>query len=223
MIKIKQAGFLFMMAISLIGCGQNNNVNNNKMDSYNSQNGDIGLEEATFGAGCFWCVEAIFQELKGVTAVEAGYAGGKVLNPTYRQISTGTTEHAEVARVIYNPEIIDFNQLLTVFWHTHDPTTLNRQGADVGTQYRSVIFYHNEKQREQATLSMSETDKSGLWDQPIITEIEELANYSKAENYHQDYFNNNSAQPYCSYVIQPKVNKLRKEFKHLLKEGSLTD
>lgn len=175
------------------------------------------LQEATFGAGCFWCVEAIFEELKGVNSVEAGYAGGKIKNPTYRQVSTGTTGHAEVARITYNPEIISYEDLLEVFWHTHDPTTKNRQGADVGPQYRSVIFYHDEEQKRVAEESLQRTDQTDLWKDPIVTEIEPVSNYSKAEDYHQNYYENNANAGYCTVVIAPKLKKFRKEFSHLLK------
>lgn len=182
------------------------------MDSQN-------LEKATFGAGCFWCVEAVFEEVKGVKTVVAGYAGGDVKDPSYRQVSTGTTGHAEVARIVFDPDVISYEQLLEVFWHTHNPTTLNRQGADVGPQYRSVIFYHNEKQKEVAEKSKMRTDQSDLWEDPIVTAIEPLENYSKAENYHQDYYANNPNAGYCQVVIAPKLKKFRKEFSHLLKES----
>lgn len=177
------------------------------------------LEQATFGAGCFWCVEAIFEELKGVATVEAGYAGGHVENPSYKEVTTGTTGHAEVTRITFDPSVISYEQLLIVFWHTHNPTTKNRQGADVGPQYRSVIFYHNEKQREIAERSLKETDHSKLWEDPIVTEIEPLSNYSKAENYHQDYYANNPNAGYCQVVIAPKLKKFRNEFSQLLKNS----
>ncbi len=174
-------------------------------------------EEATLGAGCFWCVEAIFQRVKGVLHVESGYSGGSVDNPTYEQVSTGRTGHAEVIRIVFDPKIVSFETILEVFWHTHDPTTLNRQGADVGTQYRSAIFYHDEEQKEIAKESKHKTQQSGLWDDPIVTEISPLINYYKAENYHQNYFNNNPNAGYCSIVIAPKVAKFKKDFPHLLR------
>lgn len=177
------------------------------------------LEQATFGAGCFWCVEAIFEELKGVETVEAGYAGGHVEDPSYKEVMKGNTGHAEVARLTFDSSIISYEQLLTVFWHTHNPTTKNRQGPDVGPQYRSVIFYHNEKQRKIAERSLKETDDSDLWEDPVVTEIEPISNYSKAENYHQDYYANNPNAGYCQVVIAPKLKKFRKEFSHLLKES----
>lgn len=177
-------------------------------------------ELATFGAGCFWCVEAIFEEVKGVKSVVAGYAGGDIENPTYRQVSSGATKHAEVTRIVFDPSVVTYEQLLEVFWHTHNPTTKNRQGADVGPQYRSVIFYHNEEQKQLAQKSMEATDASDLWADPIVTEIEPIKNYSKAENYHQNYYENNPNAGYCTVVIAPKLKKFRKEFSHLLKEKS---
>jgi peptide-methionine (S)-S-oxide reductase len=176
-------------------------------------------ETAVFGAGCFWCVEAIYQRVNGVISVESGYAGGHVENPSYNQVITGKTGHAEVARVEFNPEVISFEELLEVFWHTHNPTTLNRQGADVGTQYRSAIFYLNDDQKEIAEKSLKKTDASDLWDDPIVTEITPLTKYSKAENYHQNYFNNNPNAGYCSVVIAPKLAKFKRDFPHLLQDS----
>jgi peptide-methionine (S)-S-oxide reductase len=179
----------------------------------------LKTETAVFGAGCFWCVEAIYQRVNGVVAVESGYAGGHVENPTYNQVVSGRTGHAEVAKVTFNPEIISFEELLEVFWHTHDPTTLNRQGADVGTQYRSAIFFNSLEQKQIAEKSLRKTDESGLWSDPIVTEITPLSNYSTAEDYHQNYFNNNSNAGYCSIVIAPKLAKFKKDFPHLLQES----
>lgn len=187
---------------------------NNTTDTMSSTT----MEEATFGAGCFWCVEAVFEELKGVQSAVAGYAGGKLPNPTYRQVSSGQTGHAEVARITFDPSVISYEQLLEVFWHTHNPTTKNRQGADVGPQYRSAIFYHNKKQKEIAEKSLEKTDQSDLWEDPIVTEIEPLTNYSVAENYHQNYYENNPNAGYCQVVIAPKLKKFRKDFSHLLKD-----
>lgn len=175
------------------------------------------LETATLGAGCFWCVEAIFQQLKGVHRVVSGYAGGRVENPTYEQVCTGTTGHAEVVQITFDPEEISFEELLYVFWRTHDPTTLNRQGADVGTQYRSVIFYHDEGQKAVAERSKNEAEASGLWPNPIVTEIVPFRNFYPAEEYHQDYYLQNPNQPYCRAVIDPKLQKLRNEFGERLK------
>ena len=176
-------------------------------------------ETAILGAGCFWCVEAIFQRVQGVTAVESGYAGGHVQNPTYNRVISGKTGHAEVAHVTFDPAVISFEEILEVFWHTHDPTTLNRQGADVGTQYRSAIFYTNYEQKEIAEKSLKKTDESDLWDDPIVTEITPVSNYSTAEDYHQNYFNNNPNAGYCSVVIAPKLAKFKKDFPHILQES----
>lgn len=176
-------------------------------------------ETAVLGAGCFWCVEAIYQRVNGVVAVESGYAGGHVENPTYNQVVSGNTGHAEVAKVTFDPNEISFDELLEVFWHTHDPTTLNRQGADVGTQYRSAIFFNSLEQKKIAEESLKRTDESDLWDSKIVTEITPLSNYSTAEDYHQDYFNNNPNAGYCSVVIAPKLAKFKKDFPHLLQES----
>ncbi len=177
-----------------------------------------GTELATFGAGCFWCVEAVFQQLEGVVSVQSGYAGGRVPNPTYRQVCTGTTGHAEVCQIRYDPAKISFDKLLEVFWQTHDPTTRNRQGPDVGTQYRSVIFYHDQQQRELAQKRKQELNKAGIWDAPIVTEISPLLKFYKAEEYHQNYFRTNPQQRYCQLVIRPKVDKFRKVFQDTLKK-----
>ncbi|MEX0720289.1 MAG: peptide-methionine (S)-S-oxide reductase MsrA [Balneolaceae bacterium] len=185
--------------------------------SLSAQQTEKKLEEATFGAGCFWCVEAIYELVEGIEHVESGYSGGNVENPSYNEVTSGKTGHAEVARIRFNPDVISYEELLEVLWHTHNPTTLNRQGNDVGTQYRSVIFYHNEEQKEIAGKSLRKTEESGLWDDPIVTKIEPLENYYVAENYHQNYFENNPNAGYCSVVIAPKVKKFKKEFSHLLK------
>ena len=174
-------------------------------------------DTATFANGCFWCTEAVFQELKGVLQVESGYTGGSVVNPTYQQVSTGNTGHAECLNIVYDPAQISFDELLEVFWKTHDPTTLNQQGNDIGTQYRSEIFYHNEEQKALATAYKAKLDSSGAFDAPIVTGIEPFSVFYKAENYHQNYFNENGEQPYCRYVIQPKLDKFRKVFKDKLK------
>lgn len=179
------------------------------------------LEKATFGAGCFWCVEAVFQNLKGVQQVVSGYAGGHVEDPTYQQVCAGTTGHAEVAQITFDPDVISYEELLDVFWRTHDPTTLNRQGADVGTQYRSAIFYHNQEQKESAEKSKAETDASNLYSNPIVTEIEPLDAFYEAEDYHQNYYRSNPNQPYCRVVIDPKMRKLRKDFQDKLKETAV--
>ena len=168
-------------------------------------------EIATLGGGCFWCVEAVFQRIEGVLSVKPGYAGGDIKNPTYKQICTGNTGHAEVAKIEFDPEKITYSQILNVFWQSHDPTTLNRQGNDVGTQYRSVIFFHDESQREIAEKSKIDADKSGYWENKIVTEITLLNNYYDAEDYHDNYYNNNPNQPYCLFVIKPKLDKLEKQ------------
>ncbi|MEQ8360613.1 MAG: peptide-methionine (S)-S-oxide reductase MsrA [Cytophagales bacterium] len=170
------------------------------------------LESATLGAGCFWCIEAVFQNLKGVKNVLPGYSGGHVKNPAYREVCTGRTGHAEVARIEFDAEVISFKEILEVFWQTHDPTTLNRQGADVGTQYRSAIFYHDDDQKKIADHLKAELDKSGAFNGSIVTEISPLDNFYEAEEYHKNYFNNNSEQPYCNLVIKPKLDKFKKVF-----------
>jgi len=175
------------------------------------------MEIATFGSGCFWCSEAIFEKLKGVESVESGYSGGHDKNPTYTEVCKGTTGHAEVIQIKYNPDIITYKDLLEVFWQTHDPTTLNRQGADVGTQYRSVIFYHNQQQKQLAEEYKKKLDDAGIYNKPIVTEISEFSVFYKAEDYHQDYYKNNKAQSYCSFVITPKLDKFKKVFKDKIK------
>jgi peptide-methionine (S)-S-oxide reductase len=175
------------------------------------------LNEATLGAGCFWCIEAVFQELKGVELVKSGYSGGLVMSPSYEQVATGTTGHAEVARITFDPSIISFKELLEVFWKTHDPTTLNRQGEDVGTQYRSAIFYHDDSQKKMAEHFMNELEKSGAFDTPIVTEISPLKKFYEAENYHNDYYKSNTSERYCEMVIAPKVAKFKKAFDDKLK------
>ena len=177
------------------------------------------MDTATFGAGCFWCVEAVFQELKGVKSVKSGYAGGTVKNPSYKEVCTGKTGHAEVAQIVYDPSVITYDELLEVFWKTHDPTTLNRQGNDIGTQYRSSVFYHNAAQKEKAEYYLKKLDESGALNDPIITTIEELTDFYPAEDYHQNYYDNNSSQPYCTFVIQPKLEKFRAAFADKLEGG----
>lgn len=178
---------------------------------------DKKTEQATFGNGCFWCTEAVFQKLKGVESVRSGYSGGHVENPTYEQVCGKQTGHAEVLRIEYDPSVISYDELLEVFWATHDPTTLNRQGNDVGPQYRSVIFYHNDEQKQKAEKYKADLEKSGVYDNPIITAIEPLKNYYPAENYHQNYYINHTSQPYCYFVIKPKVDKIKKVFADKMK------
>jgi peptide methionine sulfoxide reductase msrA/msrB len=179
-----------------------------------------GLEKATFGAGCFWCVEAVFQEVKGVRSVVSGYSGGAVKDPSYRQVVTGRTGHAEAVQITFDPKAAAYAELLKIFWKTHDPTTVNRQGADVGTQYRSVVFYHDEAQRKQAEHYKRKLDASGAFAKPIVTQIVPFAGFYTAEAYHQDYFRLNPQQAYCQRVIAPKLVKFRKVFKDKLKGAS---
>ena len=174
-------------------------------------------ELATLGGGCFWCLEAVFNELRGILSIESGYAGGSTPNPTYRQIITGATGHAEVVQITFDPEIITFRDILQVFFTIHDPTTLNRQGADVGTQYRSAIFYHNEKQRVIAEEVIAEMEDADLWKNPIVTEVTPIEAFYVAEDYHQDYYANNNRQPYCQVVIAPKLAKARAKFQARLR------
>ncbi|MDJ1479083.1 peptide-methionine (S)-S-oxide reductase MsrA [Cytophagaceae bacterium YF14B1] len=176
-------------------------------------------DTATFGTGCFWCTEAIFQQVDGVLSVASGYSGGQVENPTYKQVCTGSTGHAEVIQVTYDPAKVSYPELLEVFWSTHDPTTLNRQGADVGTQYRSAIFYHNAEQKQLAEKYKKELDASKAFDDPIVTEITPFSKFYKAEDYHQNYYNQNGDQPYCRMVIRPKIEKFKKVFSQKLKHS----
>lgn len=174
-------------------------------------------EVATLGAGCFWCIEAVYQKLKGVHRVVSGYTGGMVENPTYHQVCRGNTGHAEVVQITFDPDVISFADILDVFWVTHDPTTLNRQGPDVGTQYRSAIFYHSDEQRETAEKSKQQADASHLWPDAIVTEIVPATTFYEAEDYHQNYYRQNPNQPYCYVMIEPKLQKLRKAFLDKLK------
>jgi peptide-methionine (S)-S-oxide reductase len=175
------------------------------------------VETVTLAAGCFWCVEAVFGRLRGVEKAVSGYTGGTVPNPTYQEVCSGTTGHAEAVQITFDPATISFDELLEVFWRTHDPTTLNRQGADSGTQYRSAIFYHDERQRQVAERSRRQAAEAGFWPDPIVTEIVPFTNFYAAEGYHQDYYRMNSFQPYCRLVIDPKIAKLQKEFADKLK------
>ena len=174
------------------------------------------MQTATLGGGCFWCLEAIYQQIRGVSSVLSGYAGGSVENPDYKSVCTGATGHAEVVRISFDPAVITYADLLHIFWRIHDPTTLNRQGADVGTQYRSIILYLDDEQKRAAEYAKTETDASDLWSDAIVTEIEPLRDLFAAEDYHHDYYRNNPNQPYCFMVIDPKVNKFRKSFQHMM-------
>jgi peptide-methionine (S)-S-oxide reductase len=212
---------ILLSIITLAGlqsCAQKDNSNKIKTATTTMIQSTATLDTATFGTGCFWCTEAIFQQLEGVEKVTSGYSGGTVVNPTYEQICTKTTGHAECLNVLYNPAKITYEELLKVFWEVHDPTTLNRQGADVGTQYRSVIFYHNATQKALAEKYKTELDKSGAWDNPIVTTLEPMTIFYTAEAYHQNYYNNNTSQGYCQFVIRPKLEKFEKVFKDKLKK-----
>ena len=177
----------------------------------------MNVKTATFGSGCFWCTEAIFELVEGVVDVQSGYSAGDTENPTYKEVTSGTTNHAEVVSISYDPSKVSYLELLEIFWRTHDPTTLNRQGADVGTQYRSIILYHDDEQRDLATKTLEELDKSGSWKSPIVTKIEKFNKFYLAEDYHQDYYALNPNNSYCSYVISPKIDKFKKVFSDILK------
>jgi peptide-methionine (S)-S-oxide reductase len=174
-------------------------------------------EVATIAGGCFWCTEAAFSIIKGVEKVEPGYTGGSLPNPTYEQVSTGTTGHAEAAQITFDPNVISYREILEIFFASHDPTTLNRQGPDVGTQYRSAIFYHNEEQKATADEVIAELEKEGIWDSPIVTQVEPLKVFYRAETYHKDYYKQHPNQPYCQQVIAPKLAKLQQKFLDKLK------
>ena len=174
-------------------------------------------ETATLGGGCFWCLEAVFEQLRGVEKVESGYAGGRTPDPTYGDVCTGTTGHAEVVQISFDPTAVSFAEVLDVFFATHDPTTLNRQGADVGTQYRSVVFYHSPAQKETAERKIAELNAAGVWGKPLVTEVAPLERFYRAEDYHQEYFRTNPGQGYCQAVVAPKVAKFRKQFAAKLK------
>jgi len=209
---------MVLVSISLLlSCSRGKALNGNDTTDTSKAN-TMNLDTATFGAGCFWCVETVFQELEGVVRVESGYMGGHMKNPGYKDVCSGETGHAEVCRIVYDDSIISFEELLEVFWQTHDPTTLNRQGNDIGTQYRSVIFYHNEEQKKAAEYYKNKLDESGAFNNKIVTEISLKSEFYIAEDYHQDYFENNPNQPYCSFVIKPKLDKFRKAFKDKLRK-----
>jgi len=205
-----------MMLLAGVSCGQQSAADASKTMATEKKE-QSGLQVATFGNGCFWCTEAIFQRLNGVDKVVSGYSGGKVKNPTYKEVCSGLTGHAEVIQITYDPKKITFDELLEVFWKTHDPTTLNRQGADEGTQYRSAVFYHSEEQKNLTTEYRKKLDASGAFNNPIVTEITPFSEFYPAEDYHQNYFNLNGTAPYCSFVIQPKIEKFQKVFKSKLK------
>jgi peptide-methionine (S)-S-oxide reductase len=205
---------------SLISCAEKKSTTNINTMTENITAIGTKTDTATFGTGCFWCTEAIFQQLKGVVKVTSGYSGGFIENPDYKQVCTGTTGHAECLNIIYDPAQISFDELLEAFWQTHDPTTLNRQGNDIGTQYRSVVFYHNETQKSSIEKYKAALNKSGAWANPVVTTIEPFVKFYPAEDYHQNYYNNNSSQGYCQFVIRPKLEKFEKVFKSKLKTTS---
>jgi|SRR5664279_557974 len=213
--KIIMLSIVLSGVIALISC----NPSNPQPIAMREESIPAGVktDTATFGTGCFWCTEAIFQELKGVLKVTSGYSGGTVKNPSYEDVCSGETGHAECLQIIYDPKLISFDELLEVFWEAHDPTTLNRQGNDVGTQYRSVIFYHDAEQKRKAEDYKIKLDKSGAYNNPIVTEIAAFNHFYAAEDYHQDYFRLHGNQPYCTFVIRPKVEKFEKVFKNKLK------
>ena len=182
---------------------------------------NANLQTATLAGGCFWCLEAVYDEIKGVHSVESGYAGGQMPNPTYRAVCNGDTGHAEVVQVHFDPNVVSYRDLLNVFFAIHDPTTLNRQGADVGTQYRSAIFYHDDEQKRIAEELIKELNGQDIWGRPIVTQVEKLDQFYMAEDYHQEYFSRNPYQPYCMAVVAPKVSKFRKHFLELLKKQTV--
>jgi peptide-methionine (S)-S-oxide reductase len=206
----------FAGVLSVTSCAERNTQTSNMSEEKITA---ASTDTASFGTGCFWCTEAIFQRLNGVIKVISGYSGGSVPNPTYEEVSTGTTGHAECCQIIFDPSVISYDELLEVFWKTHDPTTLNRQGNDVGTQYRSVIFYHSEEQKEKAEHYKTALNDTGAFNKPVITAIEPYKNFYSAEDYHQKYFDYNPGQMYCRLVIAPKVDKFEKIFKTKLKSA----
>ena len=211
---------VFTSIFSFASCAEHTTQITNMNEELNSS---ARTDTATFGTGCFWCTEAIFERLNGVIKVISGYGGGNVPNPTYEEVSTGTTGHAECCQIIFDPSKISYDELLEVFWKTHDPTTLNRQGNDVGTQYRSVIFYHSPEQKEKAEHYKTELDTSGAFNKPIVTAIEPYKNFYSAEDYHRKYYEYNGGQMYCRLVIAPKLDKFEKVFKNKLKSSAKTE
>jgi len=205
-----------LLLLALSACSQGKKQNNQSGESNKKMN--KGMELATLGGGCFWCVEGVFRELKGVEKVVSGYSGGFKENPGYREVCEGSTGHAEVAQLSYDPSVISFEEILEVFFLVHDPTTLNRQGNDVGTQYRSAVFYHNPEQKAVAESVIAALNKSGAWPNPIVTEVSAFEKFWPAEDYHQNYYNQNSSQSYCQFVIAPKLEKFEKVFGEKLRK-----
>lgn len=211
------ARFSLLFQLLLLSTISFSQKGNSKMNANNSLN-IKALDTATFAAGCFWCVEAQFKELKGVVNITSGFTGGKVAHPTYKQVCTGTTGHAEACNITYDPSIISYDELLAAFFTVHDPTQLNKQGNDVGTQYRSAIFYHNNEQKKLAQYYILKLDAAKAYNNKIVTEVSPFGQFYSAEAYHQDYYNNNQSQPYCQFVIKPKLDKFREVFKGKLKQ-----
>lgn len=209
-----------LLTVIISSCGRREAPNSQapSFEPLYASNKMMNSDTAILGNGCFWCTEAIFQQLNGVISVESGYSGGHVENPTYEQVCEKNTGHAEAIRVVYDPKKISYDELLEVFWQTHDPTTLNRQGNDVGPQYRSVVFYTNEEQKKKAEFYKKKLDESGAFDKPIVTAVEPYKNFYVAENYHQNYYKLNGNQPYCYFVIKPKLEKFQKAFANKLKQ-----
>jgi peptide-methionine (S)-S-oxide reductase len=210
---------ILLVALAFTACAQPKTEKKTMAMQNETIPAGVKTDTATFGEGCFWCTEAFFQRIDGVYHVLSGYGGGYIENPTYEQVCDKTTGHAELARIVYDPAKVSYDELLEVFWKTHDPTTLNQQGADIGPQYRSVIFYHNAEQKQKAELYREKLNKSGAWDSPVITAIEPFKNFYPAENYHQNYYNDNQNQGYCRFVIAPKLEKFEKVFKNKLKKN----
>jgi peptide-methionine (S)-S-oxide reductase len=209
---------LILLAAVFSACGQQAQPGKNMNMTDSKIPEGVKTDTAIFGEGCFWCTEAFFQRLEGVYEVTSGYGGGHVENPTYEEVCDKTTGHVELARIVYDPAKLSYDDLLEVFWKTHDPTTFDQQGNDVGPQYRSVVFYLNDEQKRKAESYKAALDKSGAWDKPIVTAIEPFKNFYPAENYHQNYYNTNPNQGYCRFVIQPKLEKFKKVFKNKLKK-----
>ncbi len=218
-LNLKSLGLMLLSALGFGACGQSDDGEHyiktetfKQMNTAAQSNMNETLQEATFGAGCFWCTEAQFQQLIGVKRVESGYMGGQMENPTYSEVCSGTTGHAEVTNIWYDPREVSFDELLAAFWTSHDPTQLNRQGNDVGTQYRSVIFYHNDAQRQTAQDYKKKLNDEQAYNAPVVTQIAPAEKFYKAEDYHQNYYNQNGDQPYCQFVVRPKLEKFRKVF-----------
>jgi peptide-methionine (S)-S-oxide reductase len=216
-VRYLQGYFGILLAFAIFSYSTACNSSNKKTTMNSEKISETKIDTAIFGAGCFWCVEAVFQQIKGVEKVESGYTGGTVKNPSYKEVCTGQTGHAEVCRILYNPDEVTFEELLEVFWGSHDPTTLNRQGNDAGTQYRSAIFYTNENQKVTAEQWKLKLNEEKAFENPVVTEIVPEKDFYAAEDYHQNYFNENGEQPYCALIIKPKVDKVKKVFAAKLK------